>query len=494
MREFSLDNFLLNSKVEPKRLELFTQNEKNKPIPLRAVFFELSQTAKDYFTYNSSARMLALTGPRGIGKTTLMWQLAKEIYENYTQEIYFFNVEALVQLFGDTKLYLIFNQFEEIVLKNKFYELEKPIVFLFDEVHDAENWSKGLKILYDECPRAFIVCTGSSALLLHSNPDLASRWNLFHVFPFKFSEFIQAQIWKKLNKVENQAEGRLIHENLKNDLKRVLFFSEDFESLNKDIEEISKKIKIFISTTEEEFKDKKKLLLDYVNYYNIPRFFAMDNIEKIFEQTVEMFEKILQTDVPKWLKKDSMGNIFPRAKKLLIRLAFSGEIQVDALSRESDCKKDEVILLIDAFTKAGVLNQFMPFGRINAKLNKNQKIFFMSPTLRLSLREKYDASITPALQGILYEEIVAMNLKRLFSEGQLSITFSSEKDQKSPDFVIDTMESPIVLEIKTKKISANQIAHSGIKYRYGILICAEAEDYSFVADTLVIPLSWFLLL
>lgn len=65
MKGFSLDNFLLNSKVEPKRLELFTQNEKNKPIPLRAVFFELSQTAKDYFTYTAelvSTTLMSISG------------------------------------------------------------------------------------------------------------------------------------------------------------------------------------------------------------------------------------------------------------------------------------------------------------------------------------------------------------------------------------------------------------------------------------------------
>ncbi len=546
MNEIELEHFLLNSQIDPKMLDQFTRNEKNSPFPLRDVLLELRQAAEDYFTHKSGARMLALAGLRGIGKTTLMWQLSKEIYENYTQDIYFFNIEEFVQQFGDTKLYLIFQAFEKIVLKKRFHELEKPIVFLFDEVHDAKDWSKGLKILYDKCPRAFIISTGSSALLLHTNPDLATRWHIFRVFPFKFSEFIQAKAWKKwlldsellfnfkegfplelANKSYSKLDSKEIetiekfllssapdinqnlelqesnaifsHRDLEKDLAKMLFFSKDFSELCTEIEKIKDNITLYLSKIKNNFKniEIKNLLLEYVNFYNIPRFFSIDNKEIIFDQTTNMFEKILRVDVPQWLKTENPETIFLRAKKLLTRLAFSGEIEIESLARESGCKQGEVHLLIETLTKAEVLNQFLPYGRINPKLNKASKIFFMSPTLRLSLREKYDRTITPELQGILYEEIVATHLKRLFSEGQLSFTLSAEEGQKSPDFIIDTLETPIILEVKkSKKNHSDQISKSGVNCRYGIIVSAEAEDYSIIKNknTITIPLTWFLLL
>ncbi len=550
--DIDLEHFLLNCKVEARRLDQFIKDEENNLFPKRDVFFELRQAAEDYFSHKSSARMFGLSGLRGIGKTTIMWQLAKDIFDNYTQDIYFFNVEAFVQLFGATKLYLIFYKFEEIVLKKKFYELDKPIVFLFDEVHDAENWSKGLKILYDECPRSFIISTGSSALLLDSSTDLVTRWNVFHIFPYKYSEFIQIRSWKKWNvyaknlawildlqkrkknelkrktnqetllnmvnksiddykshikeinkknkKNLNEIKNNFSCKDIANGLMKILFFSRDIEELKFELEKIKSEITLFFSKKKDPYNiDEGELLFQYINYHNIPRFLTIENTEQIYERASEMFEKILQIDVPKWYKVSNVESIISNVRKLLIRLAFSKEVQIEKLCSDTGCKKEEVELLITVLKKSEVLNEFKYFGNINSKLNKISKTFFMSPTLRLSLREKYERhDITPTLQGILNEEIVAMYLKRLFSEGDVSFMFSTKKEKKNVDFVIETRKQTddkvILLEVKSGKKDISQISQSEVQYRYGILVCTEAKDYSIIDNTLVIPLSWFLLL
>ncbi len=535
--DIDLEHFLLNSKVEARRLDQFIKDEENNLFPKRDVFFELRQAAEDYFSHKSGARMFGLSGLRGIGKTTIMWQLAKDIFDNYTQDIYFFNVEAFVQLFGATKLYLIFYKFEEIVLKKKFYELDKPIVFLFDEVHDAENWSKGLKILYDECPKSFILSTGSSALLLDSNTDLVTRWNVFHVYPYKYSEFIRIRSWKKWNsnaknlaltldlvkKQKNNDEYLLSslskaiddykflieevskksnysYKEIGNRLMKILFFSGDIEELTTEIDKIKSEILLFFSKNKDPYNlDENELLFQYINYHNIPRFLTIDNTEQIYERALEMFEKILQVDIPKWYTVSNKESIISSVRKLLIRLAFSKEVQIEKLCSDTGCRKEEVELLITVLKKSEVLNEFKYFGNINSKLNKVSKTFFMSPTLRLSLREKYERhDITPTLQGILNEEIVAMYLKRLFSEGDVSFMFSTKKEKKNVDFVIETRKQTddklILLEVKSNKKDISQISQSEVQYRYGILVCTEARDYSIINNTLVIPLSWFLLI
>lgn len=535
--DIDLEHFLLNSKVEARRLDQFIKDEENNLFPKRDVFFELRQAAEDYFSHKSGARMFGLSGLRGIGKTTIMWQLAKDIFDNYTQDIYFFNVEAFVQLFGATKLYLIFYKFEEIVLKKKFYELHKPIVFLFDEVHDAENWSKGLKILYDECPKSFILSTGSSALLLDSNTDLVTRWNVFRIYPYKYSEFIRIRSWKNWNsnaknlaltldlvkKQKNNDEYLLSslnkaiddykflieevskksnysYKEIGNRLMKILFFSGDIEELTTEIDKIKSEILLFFSKNKDPYNlDEDKLLFQYINYHNIPRFLTIDNTEQIYERALEMFEKILQVDIPKWYTVSNKESIISSVRKLLIRLAFSKEVQIEKLCSDTGCRKEEVELLITVLKKSEVLNEFKYFGNINSKLNKVSKTFFMSPTLRLSLREKYERhDITPTLQGILNEEIVAMYLKRLFSEGDVSFMFSTKKEKKNVDFVIETRKQTddkvILLEVKSNKKDISQISQSEVQYRYGILVCTEAKDYSIIDNTLVIPLSWFLLL
>ena len=509
MDNFSLEDFLLKTKVEQERLQPFISDDENNPLPKRDVFWELKNSAEDFFHHRSTARMFGLSGLRGVGKTTLMWQLAKEIYDNYTQDIYFFELESFIQLFGETKLYPLCYKFEEIVLRRKFYSLDKPIVFLFDEVHAAENWSMGLKILYDQCPRAFVIATGSAALMLDSNTDLVTRWNILHIFPYKFSEYLRVKTFRKwqsylkhLNWILDIQKKKLISEplsdavktliengvkiyqesindvqqkkmvyykeinsndyykNLEYKLSKILFFSKNIEEVNSQIEKLKIEILDFFSKIKDPWINKlednfKSLQIDFINHHNIPRFLSIDNSEKIYEGASDTFEKILQLDIPKWQKHNPHDNIVLNARKLLTRLSFAHEMQIEKLCSDSGCKKEEVEFIIDLLKKAEVLIEFSYFGNINSKLNKKGKIYFMSPTLRLALREKYERSdITSTLQGLLNEEMVALYLKRLFSEGDVFV-LNSQNGNKNVDFVIETRKESddrfILLEVKKSK-------------------------------------------
>ncbi|MDX2305143.1 MAG: AAA family ATPase [Microscillaceae bacterium] len=117
--------------------------------------------------------------------------------------------------------------------KKRFNELSEPITLLFDEVHDDDNWSKTLKILYDEARTAFILCTGSSALLLNQTADLARRIRIEKIYPFKFIEFVAAKTY-----MENKAEKVYPEKGLSSGLKEALFYSETSE-------EAFRKIKVF---------------------------------------------------------------------------------------------------------------------------------------------------------------------------------------------------------------------------------------------------------
>jgi uncharacterized protein len=499
MKEIELEQFLLNTKVDASMINNFIRDEENKLIPKRQIFDELKEVVIDSFTHKTGERIVALSGLRGVGKTTLMWQMAKEIYDHYSTEIYFFNIKRLTEL-GEVKLNWIFSKFEDIVLKKKFHELQERIVFLFDEVHDAENWSAGLKILYDMCKRAFVVCTGSSALLLQSNADLATRWSIYRVFPFSFPEFIRTKSWQ-LSFIEKSSvkEQILFDENCEKSLKEILFFSSNIKELQESIKKLESVIRRYMDGVQKNLPNipKKLLLTEYINYYNIPRLFYVQNKIKILDKIIEMFDSILFEDVLKWLDTESEAVVMV-IKKILYQIATSNDVNIEKLSVDTGCKKKDAELFIDSLTKAEVLNLFFPYGSIKTKINKHNKLFFMSPTLRVALCSLYGREITTDFQAILYEEIVAMYLKRLFPHGQVSYIFSKEDRKKCPDFVIETRaeadENPVILEVKTSKTSTDQIVKSGIKSRYNILVVAEAEDSAIVNDTLILPLSWFLLL
>jgi hypothetical protein len=95
------------------------------------------------------------------------------------------------------------------------------------------------------------------------------------------------------------------------------------------------------------------------------------------------------------------------------------------------------------------------------------------------------------LRAKLYEDILAMYLKRELHEGVVS--FGSGK-KKNPDFIIETMDSPVLLEVGINKTSAAQIK-SFSKYRYGIIINSKMNyiKYDDLNRIVFFPLSWFLL-
>jgi predicted AAA+ superfamily ATPase len=190
--------------------------------PTRLVYVLLRKYADDFFKSGLEPRCVSLAGLRGVGKTTLLWQTANHIYHNHYKDIYFFNVNTLKNL--GVSLHIALEEFQRHIIKKRFNELSEPITLLFDEVHDDDHWSKTLKILYDEARTAFILCTGSSALLLNQTADLARRMRIEKIYPFKFIEFVAAKTY-----MENKYKMVYPERGLSKDLKEALFYSETTE-------------------------------------------------------------------------------------------------------------------------------------------------------------------------------------------------------------------------------------------------------------------------
>ncbi len=425
----------------------------------------LKKISKDLLTKKRYPRMLGLSGLRGTGKTTLLWQTAKYIYENnFNRDIYFFNVEDLVDL--------------EISISDlsrtmsKLPEFKKRTVLLFDEVHEDLRWSKRIKILYDS-NKAFIICTGSSALLLQTTADLATRMHILHTFPLQLTEYITISRNKQL---DNEMQ-------IKKTLKSALFFSENIKEFKDKITKIIPEITEFYNSLE----NPNELILKYIKIHNITRFTTIDDQEVVLRETEKLVKRVITEDIPKIIRSNHK---YKNSEKLLLRLAGSDEINLQSLSQTLGISTDEINENLDILEDAELLNILLPFGGDDTKINKNKKAFFMSPSIRLALLSQVTEK--PEFISKLYEDIVVMYLRRFFSNAILS--FSSQKKGRNPDFVIETLPDQILVEVGTNKKSIKQITESNIKYRYGIIINAEANDIKYEKNIAIIPLKWFLLL
>lgn len=471
-----LEQILKNSKLTADKIEAnllhpVLNTTDYKP---RAFFDEITDISDNYFNSQSAIRMIGLAGLRGVGKTTLLWQAADYIYKNYTQNIYFFHLADLKNYNIGVKE--IHKGFEEYFADGKLWSYKEKVVFLFDEIHEDPNWASDLKILYDLFLRVFVVATGSSALLLQSTADLVTRMLIQHVYPLSFTEYVGL----------THSDNRKISKTGKT-LQEILFKSENINDLFSELKTIQNSLDNYLSKIE----NIETHISDYINYHNITRFSFEKNKERIHILLADLIRRVIHEDIPKLTKTNTNPQI---SEKILSRLAASDEINIQTLSQSIGISQAEINENLDILEKAELLNMLYPYGGIDSKINKMRKYFFMSPSVRKTILLPLSNAGTDIFAKML-EDTVVLYLKRIFRDSNI-VSFISEKAQKNPDLLIETLPLPIIMEIGIGKKTLKQITKSRINYKYGIIINSKADEIIVNENTrtLMLPLKYFLLL
>ncbi|MDX9773615.1 MAG: AAA family ATPase [Bacteroidales bacterium] len=142
----------------------------------------LKETDTGFFRYiyaevNWESRMIGLTGPRGVGKTTLVLQHIKNNLD-LSETLY---VTAEDFYFSDNKL---------IDLADAFVKRNGKYLFV-DEIHKYKDWARELKLIYDYHPELNVVFTGSSVLDIKKGAsDLSRRAVMYHMQGLSFREYL----------------------------------------------------------------------------------------------------------------------------------------------------------------------------------------------------------------------------------------------------------------------------------------------------------------
>lgn len=130
--------------------------------------------------------ILALTGLRRAGKTTLMRKIISDNLSKYPKEnILYFSFDDA----KDIRLMSILDEYVKYVHKD--IRKEKFLI-LFDEIQKIENWSEQLKVIYDIYPSIKIIISGSESLFIRKKirESLAGRMFEYFINPLSFSEFL----------------------------------------------------------------------------------------------------------------------------------------------------------------------------------------------------------------------------------------------------------------------------------------------------------------
>ena len=129
--------------------------------------------------------MIGLTGPRGVGKTTLVLQHIKEELDRnkalyVTAEDFYFASHKLVDL------------------ADSFAKLGGKYLFI-DEIHKYKDWSKELKLIYDYHPELNVIFTGSSVLGIKCRASLSGNISNYFTISLSILTLYQISCNTKLN-------------------------------------------------------------------------------------------------------------------------------------------------------------------------------------------------------------------------------------------------------------------------------------------------------
>lgn len=142
----------------------------------------VNETSTEFVRYmfsqiNWENRLVGLTGPRGVGKTTLILQHIRETLPLH-QTLY---VTAEDFYFARNRL---------LDLADSFVKAGGKYLFI-DEIHKYPDWSKELKLMYDYHKDLKVVFTGSSVLdIKKGQSDLSRRAVVYTMQGLSFREYL----------------------------------------------------------------------------------------------------------------------------------------------------------------------------------------------------------------------------------------------------------------------------------------------------------------
>ncbi len=123
------------------------------------------------------ARLIAILGARGVGKTTMLLQHIKR-HDNPSTSLYV------------TADDLYFSRHTLVELAGTFYHNGGTRLYI-DEIHRYANWSVEIKNIYDSLPNLSVIYTGSSILELEKGgADLSRRQLHYTMYGLSFREYL----------------------------------------------------------------------------------------------------------------------------------------------------------------------------------------------------------------------------------------------------------------------------------------------------------------
>jgi len=328
----------------------------------RLYLLKLQQKLPSYKRYvfenvmHSPAKITAVYGSRGIGKTTLLMQV---LYDSpYKQESKLY-ISCDHAMFQDVSLFDFVDEFSK----------RGGEIICIDEIHEAKNFERELKSIYDFLDIK-IFFTGSSALHLTS-PDFARRYSMYHLYPLSFREYLELSLGVVLPSY-SLSELFENHENLAHELINAL--------------------------------PDKKIIKLYDTFLKVGAYpFYFEDKTKYVDRMIETLNTVLHTDLSKlfMIQPDKIDTL----KKLLLAICVSKplEFTIDKLATTVGITKTTLYKYIEYLSDAELIRHITHEGKRFNAIRKSDKLYLAHTNL-------FEALCANSEKGTIRETFFTSNL------------------------------------------------------------------------------------
>ena len=324
-----------------------------------------------YNRINYNHRLISIRGARGAGKTTLLLQLGTSLEK---EPVLYVALDDL--FFTENSLYSLAEQFSKTGGK----------LLLLDEVHKYPNWSREIKLIYDDFSDLQVIFTSSSVLdIYQGESDLSRRASSYVLQEMSFREYLEFHY-------------------------KITFPPISLEEIVKSHQDLGLQML-------DSFKP-YKYFSHYLKFGNYP-YFEGDE-DDYYQKLINTVNLVLDIDLPA-VQHIDYENI-AKFKRLLYILATNVPYtpNISKLSQQVGLNRNALVRAIHLLGKAELLHTLYKQSRSISSLNKPDKIWLQNTNLNYAIAKSPEAG----------------NLRETFFISQLSLDHQVTLPLKG-DFRVD---------------------------------------------------------
>lgn len=459
---------------EDKIENWISQDEKKKP--KRSIFNPVAKEIENFLDHKQQKSVIVIPGLRGIGKTTLMFQIYDEFREKLAEErMLYLTCDDLSNF--DLDLIEVLNTYEKYFLQENLEALgrnEKVIIFL-DEAHYQEDWAKKVKSFSDRSNNLMFIVTGSSALSLEISSDLARRKKEFDMFPLNFSEYL------RIINLEEEKEKYSMPEDTVNKIKRAIFGDGEEKKILEKLEEAIPVLrsKYFSKITPWEPKLEKFLVQG-----GFP-FCVNENKMEIHEDILEVCGRISEEDLPMVSPVGKRGKVAKSGMNTLQLIADNPRFSLRRIAESiGNISRESISNLLQGYNKAGLVQILHPYGSAKEMTRKANEYYFASSTLQAALWQRTGRLTEDTEQmGKLWETFAANSFGRMKKGSNLVKDLFYDYRDGGSDFIVKLRNGNLVaIEVGWGEKDVSQVLKTleRIDGDYGVVVSDKPEGHRIV--------------